>query len=171
MSENKGGTIEKVVARNREFALNYDAALLSPQPQMRLVVIACMDTRITLAALGLRPQDAHFIRNAGGIVTDDVLRSLFVSHYFLGTNEVMVINHTDCGLMKASEEEMHQRIEKQAGVAASSPVRFYAFSDVEKNVREQLEKLNAHSWVREELTMRGFVFDVKSGRLREVSAS
>ena len=105
-----------------------------------------MDTPITLAALGLRPQDAHFIRNAGGIVTDDVLRSLFVSHYFLGTNEVMVINHTDCGLMKASEEEMHKRIEQETGVTASSPVRFYAFSDVEKNVREQLEKLNAHNW-------------------------
>src|SRR5215813_13460217 len=122
MTESKRETIERVVARNREFALNYDAASLSPQPQLRLVVIACMDTRITLAALGLKPQDAHFLRNAGGIVTDDVLRSLFVSHYFLGTNEVMVINHTDCGLMKASEEEMHQRIEKQAGVAASSPV-------------------------------------------------
>lgn len=168
MTDNKRETIQKVLARNKEFALNYDAATLSPQPQMRLVVIACMDTRITLAALGLKPQDAHFIRNAGGIVTDDVLRSLLVSHYFLGTNEVMVINHTDCGLMKASEDEMHRRIEQEAGVAASSPVRFYAFSDVEKNVREQLEKLNAHSWVREELTIRGFVFDVHSGKLKEV---
>src|ERR1700722_18852130 len=168
LMETKRDTIQKVLARNQEFALNYDAAALSPQPQLRLVVIACMDTRITLAALGLKPQDAHFIRNAGGIVTDDVLRSLLVSHYFLGTNEVMVINHTDCGLMKASEDEMHRRIEQEAGVAASSPVRFYAFSDVEKNVREQLEKLNAHSWVREELTIRGFVFDVRSGRLKEV---
>ncbi len=169
MTEKKRDAIEDVLARNKEFALNYDAASLSPHPQRRLVVIACMDTRITLAALGLKPQDAHFLRNAGGIVTDDVLRSLFVSHYFLGTNEVMVINHTDCGLMKASEEDMHKHIERQAGVAASSPVRFYAFSDVEKNVREQLEKLNAHSWVREELTIRGFVFDVHSGKLREVT--
>jgi len=168
MIESKRDAIEKVVFRNQEFALNYDAASLSPHPQLRLVVIACMDTRITLAALGLKPQDAHFIRNAGGIVTDDVLRSLVVSHYFLGTNEVMVINHTDCGLMKTSEEGMHKHIEEQTGVAASSPVRFYAFSDVEKNVRDQLAKLNAHNWVREELTIRGFVFDVKSGRLREV---
>jgi carbonic anhydrase len=168
LMETKRDTIQKVLARNKEFALNYDAAALSPQPQLRLVVIACMDTRITLAALGLKPQDAHFIRNAGGIVTDDVLRSLLVSHYFLGTNEVMVINHTDCGLMKASEEDMHKRIEREAGVAPSSPVRFYAFSDVEKNVREQLEKLNAHSWVREELMIRGFVFDVRSGKLKEV---
>jgi carbonic anhydrase len=168
MTETERDAIQRVLSCNREFALNYDAASLSPQPQLRLVVITCMDTRITLAALGLKPQDAHFIRNAGGIVTDDVLRSLFVSHYFLGTSEVMVINHTDCGLMKATEKEMHRYVEQQTGVAASSPVRFYAFSDVEKNVREQLEKLNAHNWVREELTIRGFVFDVKSGRLKEV---
>src|SRR5437763_1810945 len=101
MTTTRRDAIEKVVFRNREFALNYDPESISPQPRLRLVIISCMDTRITLAAMGLKPQDAHFIRNAGGIVTDDVLRSLFVSHYFLGTNEVMVINHTDCGLMKA----------------------------------------------------------------------
>ena len=97
--ESKPGTIDKVVFHNQKFALNYDPALISPEPRLRLVVVTCMDTRITLGALGLKPQDAHFIRNAGGIVTEDVLRSLFVSHYFLGTSEVMVINHTDCGLM------------------------------------------------------------------------
>src|SRR5215470_11679783 len=117
--------IDEILSHNSQFALNYEPELVSPRPRLRLAVIACMDTRITLKALGLTPQDAHFIRNAGGIVTDDVLRSLFVSHYFLGTNEVMVINHTDCGLMKASEEEMHKRIEQEAGVAANSPVRFY----------------------------------------------
>ncbi len=167
MLETNHDAIEKVLAHNQEFARNYDGAL-SPEPQLRLVVITCMDTRITLAALGLKPQDAHFIRNAGGIVTDDVLRSLLISHYFLGTNQVMVINHTDCGLMKASEDEMHRHIERQTSVASSSPIRFHAFSDVEKNVREQMEKLNAHNWVREALTIRGFVFDVKSGRLKEV---
>jgi carbonic anhydrase len=161
-------TIGKVLRRNAEFALNYDPQLISPRPRMNLAVLACMDTRITLAALGLKPQDAHFIRNAGGIVTDDALRSLLVSHYFLGTNEVMVINHTDCGLMKASEEEMHKTVEREAGLPPSSPVRFYAFSDVEKNVREQLAKLEEHSWVRQELTIRGFVFDVQTGKLKEV---
>src|SRR3954453_51451 len=155
-------TIDRVLRRNAEFALNYDPEFISPRPRMNLAVLACMDTRITLAALGLKPQDAHFIRNAGGIVTDDALRSLLVSHYFLGTNEVMVINHTDCGLMKASEEDMHTHIEKEAGVTASAPVLFYAFSDVERNVREQLFKLRSHSWIREELTIRGFVFDVKT---------
>ncbi|MGZ4814924.1 MAG: beta-class carbonic anhydrase [Terriglobales bacterium] len=161
-------TIDKILRRNAEFALNYDPEFISPRPRMNLAVIACMDTRITLAALGLKPQDAHFIRNAGGIVTDDAIRSLIVSHYFLGTNEVMVINHTDCGLMKASEEAMHKHIEEQAGVTSNAPIRFHAFSDVEKNVREQLAKLRAHSWIREELTIRGFVFDVKTGKLKEV---
>ena len=161
--------IDKVLRRNADFALNYDPNFISPRPGMNLAILMCMDTRITLAALGLKPQDAHFIRNAGGIVTDDALRSLIVSHYFLGTNEVMVINHTDCGLMKASEAEMQKHIEKEAGVAASAPVQFHAFSDVEKNIREQMAKLRSHSWIREGLTIRGFVFDVKSGKLREVS--
>src|SRR5215475_7701368 len=128
MNKTKHDAIQKVLSRNQDFALNYDAASLSPQPQLRLVVIACMDTRITLAALGLRPQDAHFIRNAGGIVTDDVLRSLIISHYFLGTTEVMLINHTDCGLMKNNEHEMQNFIEREAGVASSAPIKFHAFS-------------------------------------------
>lgn len=161
--------IDKVLQRNAAFALNYDPELISPRPRMKLAVLACMDTRITLAALGLKPQDAHFIRNAGGIVTDDALRSLLVSHYFLGTNEVMVINHTDCGLMKASEQAMHEAVEREAGLPPNTPVRFYAFSDVEQNVREQLSKLEAHSWIRKELTIRGFVFDVKTGKLTEVA--
>jgi carbonic anhydrase len=162
-------TIDKVLRRNADFALNYDPLLVSPRPRMALAVIACMDTRISLAALGLKPQDAHFIRNAGGIVTDDALRSLMVSHYFLGTQEVMVINHTDCGLMKASEQEMHDRVEREAGLPSNSPVRFHAFSDVEANVGEQLKKLKSHNWIRDRLTIRGFVFDVQTGHLREVA--
>jgi carbonic anhydrase len=127
-----------------------------------------MDTRLGLHVLGLEPQDAHMIRNAGGIVTDDALRSLLISHYMLGTNEVMVINHTDCGLMKAGEQEMHDHIEKAAGLPPNSPIHFYAFRDVEKNVRDQMEKLRSHSWVRKEMQIRGFVFDVATGKLREV---
>jgi len=163
-------TIDEILRRNSKFALNYAPELISPKPRLRLTVIACMDTRITLESLGLMPQDAHFIRNAGGIATDDALRSLLVSHYLLGTTEVMVINHTDCGLMRMSEQEMQKDIEQQAGVAASSPVCFHAFKDVESNVREQLKKLNAHSWIQKELTIRGFVFDVRTGRLKEVAA-
>jgi carbonic anhydrase len=162
-------SIDAVLAANKLFALDYDPSVISPRPRLRLAVLTCMDTRISRRALGLNAGDAHLIRNAGGIVTDDAIRSLLVSHYLLGTQEFMIINHTDCGLMKATEEELHQTIERRAGIPANSPVRFHAFSDVEKNVREQLSRLTAHSWVREEvIKIRGFVFDVQSGALKEV---
>ncbi len=160
--------IDDVLSANSRVALSYEPNKVSPRPGKHLAILTCMDTRISLAALGLEPQDAHMIRNAGGIVTVDALRSLLVSHYMLGTNEVMVINHTDCGMMKASEEEMHAKIEQAAGLPPSSPVRFYAFQDVEANVREQVKKLEAHSWVRHDLMIRGFVFDVSTGKLREI---
>jgi carbonic anhydrase len=161
--------IESVIRANLAFAIDYDPTVVSPSPRMHLAVLTCMDTRLSRAALGLDAGDAHLIRNAGGIVTDDALRSLLVSHYLLGTNEIMIINHTDCGLMKASEEELQRTIESKAGVPASSPVHFYAFSDVEKNVREQVAKLSAHSWIKEDkIPIRGFVFDVASGRLQEL---
>lgn len=163
-------SIDRLVEANKRFALDYDPSVISPRPRLRLAILTCMDTRISRAALGLRAGDAHLIRNAGGIVTDDAIRSLLVSHYLLGTQEFMIINHTDCGLMKATEEELHKTIERRAGIAANSPVRFHAFSDVEKNVREQLSRLTQHSWVREEvIKIRGFVFDVQTGALREIS--
>ena len=126
-----------------------------------------MDTRLSYRAMGLQPGDAHLIRNAGGIVTNDVLRSLVVSKYLLGTREIMIVNHTDCGMMKATDEEMHQRIENEAGMPPSEPLSFHAFTDVHENVRRQMHKLLSHSWTRDSL-VRGFVFDVGDGRLREV---
>jgi carbonic anhydrase len=127
-----------------------------------------MDTRLTKQTLGLGDGDAHIIRNAGGIVTDDALRSLLVSHYLLGTEEFMVINHTDCGLMRSTEEELRSMIERNTGTACVSPERFYAFKKPEENVRKQLEKLKSHPWVTKEIILRGFVYDVDSGRLKEV---
>lgn len=161
--------IDLVLRANHSFALDYDPTQVSPRPRMRLAVLTCMDTRLSRAALGLDAGDAHIIRNAGGIATDDAIRSLLLSHYVLGTQEFMLINHTDCGLMKASEEELHRRIEAKAGLPANSPVVFHAFSDVEANVRKQLESLRAHSWIRsDKILIRGFVFDVHTGRLTEV---
>jgi carbonic anhydrase len=160
--------IDDVLQSNAKVAIHYDPNAVSPRPTKHLSILTCMDTRLGLHVLGLEPQDAHIIRNAGGIVTDDALRSLLISHYLLGTNEVMVINHTDCGLMKATEEEMHRQIEQAAGLPPSSPLKFHAFKDVEKNVREQMQKLESHSWVRSDLKIRGFVFDVATGKLREV---
>ena len=160
--------IDDVLQANSRSAIFYEPNRVSPKPRKHLAILTCMDTRLGLHVLGLEPQDAHMIRNAGGIVTDDALRSLLVSHYLLGTTEVMVINHTDCGLMKATEEELHEQIERAAGIPSSSPLKFHAFKDVEKNVREQIQKLESHSWVRSDLKIRGFVFDVHTGKLREV---
>ena len=160
--------IDNVLRANSTYALEHDPHELSPRPRRKLSVLMCMDTRLERKTLGLEPGDAHFIRNAGGIVTEDALRSLLVSHYLLGTEEIMVINHTDCGLMKATEPELHTLIEAKAGGPANMPVKFHAFTDVEQNVREQLHKLAAHSWIRKEINIRGFVYDVLTGRLKEV---
>jgi carbonic anhydrase len=160
--------IDEVLAANAAYKETHDPRQYSPEPRRKLAVLMCMDTRLDRHALGIDFGDAHFIRNAGGIATDDAIRSLLISHYMLGTEEVMVINHTDCGLQKASEEEMQALIQEKAGKPANIPVRFHAFKDVAKNVHEQLERLASHSWVRKELILRGFVYDVKTAHLTEV---
>ncbi len=160
--------IDEVLKANREYALEHDPDKVSPRPTRKLAILTCMDTRLGRATMGLAPQDAHIIRNAGGIVTDDAIRSLLLSHYLLGTEEIMIINHTDCGLMKGSEKELHDTIEKKAGMPANFPVKFHAFSNPEENVREQMRRLQHHSWTRE-VKVRGFVFDVKTGKLNEVT--
>src|SRR5947209_11522122 len=137
--------IDRVLAANERFALDYDPKNLSPVPRRGLAVLTCMDTRLSRKSLGLEPQDAHIIRNAGGVVTEDAIRSLLVSHYILGTKEVMIINHTDCGLMKFTESALHEKIEGLAGLPPSDPVHFYAFQDVEANVREQLRRSEEHT--------------------------
>src|SRR6266704_4353190 len=105
--------LDEFLVANEIYLRPHDLRKLTPRPERKLAILTCMDTRLSIRTLGLKTGDAHIIRNAGGIVTDDALRSLLVSHYFLGTNEVMVINHTDCGLMTASEEEMHKTVERE----------------------------------------------------------
>src|SRR5215469_6724404 len=109
--------IDAVVAANEVYARTHELRPLTPRPQRKLAVLTCMDTRLSIRTLGLKTGDAHIIRNAGGIVTDDSLRSLLVSHYLLGTEEFMVINHTDCGLMHSNEEDLRGRIQRAAGTA------------------------------------------------------
>jgi carbonic anhydrase len=127
-----------------------------------------LDTRLSIRTLGLKTGDAHIIRNAGGIVTEDILRSLVVSQYLLGTEEIMVINHTDCGLMHTSEQDLRARIQNRTGTTAVAPASFYTFQNIEENVRHQLQKLRAHPWIPESVAVRGFVYDVTSGRLLEI---
>src|SRR5919109_1111390 len=156
--------IDRILEANRRFSLDYDPTALSPRPRLRLAVVTCMDTRLSRKSLGLAHGDAHLIRNAGGIVTDDVVRSLLVSHYLLGTNEFAVINHTDCGLLR-SREELQAQIVAKAGLR--EPVDFHAFADVEQNARQQAHKLRSLVWVaNEKIIVRGFVFDVGTGALK-----
>jgi carbonic anhydrase len=160
--------IDEVLAANQTYAQTHELRQLTPRPARKLAVLTCMDTRLSIRTLGLKTGDAHIIRNAGGIVTDDSLRSLLVSHYLLGTEEFMVINHTDCGLMHTTEEKLRDKIRNQAGTAAVAPAFFYAFQDVDENVRQQVQKLGTHPWVPKSVAIRGFVYDVATGVLREI---
>ena len=128
-----------------------------------------MDARLTVEqALGLKTGDAHIIRNAGGIVTEDALRSLIISHYLLGTQEFMVINHTDCGMLTFKDEDLKKQLQEKTQTTAAIPEAFHAFSDLEKNVKEQVEKIKSHPWMPKDVTVRGFVYDVREGKLHEV---
>ena len=162
--------IDEVLRANEAYARNHELRHLSPRPRRGLVVLTCMDTRLGKLTLGLADGDAHILRNAGGIVTDDVIRSLVVSHFLLGTAECMIINHTDCGLMRQREDELRKLVVERAGAESEAPARFFAFDDLDENVRRQMQKLRVHPWVPRELPVRGFVYDVKTGRLREVAA-
>jgi carbonic anhydrase len=139
---------------------------LSPRPSGKVAVLACMDTRLDLfAMLGLSRGDAHIIRNAGGLVTDDAIRSLSVSQRLLGTEEVVVVMHDGCGLLGASEDEFAR------GLAADGVLpgwRLGAFDDVERTLRQSLERLRSSPELPRRERIRGFVFDPESGRLREV---
>jgi carbonic anhydrase len=160
--------IDEVLVANEIYSRTHELSKLTPRPERKLAVLTCMDTRLSIRTLGLKTGEAHIIRNAGGIVTDDAVRSLLVSHYLLGTEEIMVINHTDCGLMHTSEQDLRTRIENRTGTAALAPAFFYAFQNIEENVRQQLQKLRSHPWIPKQVPVRGFVYDVSSGRLREI---
>ena len=163
--------IDEVVRANEKYARKHRPEQLSPRPRRKLAVLTCMDTRLSRAALGLAEGDAHILRNAGGIVTEDALRSLLISHHLLGTEEFMIINHTDCGLMGASEEEIRERIRSRiGGDVPAPPPSFHSFTDLFENVRRQIEKVRSHPWVPKKVPVRGFVYDVATGLLREVFA-
>lgn len=128
-----------------------------------------MDARLTVEQiLGLNTGDAHVIRNAGGIVTEDALRSLIISHHLLGTQEFLIINHSDCGMLTFRDEELRRRLEKETGTAVVAPVHFHAFPDLEDNVRRQIERVRSHPWIPKQIPVRGFIYDVQKGKLREV---
>lgn len=163
---------DDVLAANQKYAQNFPLGNLALPPKRKLAVVACMDARLTIEQfLGLKTGEAHIIRNAGGIVTDDALRSLILSHHLLGTQEFMVINHTDCGMLTFRDEDLLAKLETDTGAAPTVPSRFFAFSDLEKNVRQQVRRIQSHPWIPKQVSVRGFIYDVKTGQLQEVAAA
>ena len=161
---------DEVLAANQQYASKFDKGGLAMPPAKKLAILACMDARLTVEQLlGLKTGDAHIIRNAGGIVTEDVLRSLIISQQLLGTQEVMIINHTDCGMLTFTDKALRTRLQNATGKLAVAPAGFYAFDDVEQNVLDQVHKLRSHPWIPQQITVRGFVYEVKSGRLKEIT--
>jgi carbonic anhydrase len=164
------GVIDEVLTANENYARSFTQGSLSLPPARKLAVVACMDARLMVdQILGFQTGDVHVIRNAGGIVTGDALRSLILSHHLLGTQEFMIINHTDCGMLTFKDEEVRQKLQQSTGATASVPAHFHAFSDLEANIRQQVQKVKSHPWVPNHVPVRGFIYDVKTGRLREVA--
>ncbi|MGA7908311.1 MAG: carbonic anhydrase [Candidatus Sulfotelmatobacter sp.] len=160
---------DELLRANEQFVKSFNLGNLAVKPKRRVAVLACMDSRILFErCLGLKPGDAHMIRNAGGIATDDALRSLIVSHHLLDTQEFIIINHTDCGLLKVREDELKKKLAEKMGAPASEPAEFHAFDDLEENVRRQVRRVRSHPWIPKHIPVRGFVYDVKTGKLAEV---
>jgi len=152
---------------NESYSGSFDKGDLPLPPGRKVAVLACMDARLDPArALGLEEGDAHVIRNAGGVVTDDALRSLAISQNLLGTEEIVLIHHTDCGMLTFTDDELADRLESETG---SRPEwRAHAFSDLEADVRASIEKIRSNPFVPRTDSVRGFVYEVESGKLREV---
>ena len=118
--------------------------------------------------LGLAEADVDMIRNFGTVIDDDAVRSLVLSTRLLGSREIMIINHTDCGMLKFTDSDMEDRLRKDTGQAPIAPAKFYSFTNAEENTKEQIEKARSHPWISADVPIRGFVYDVKTGRLSEV---
>jgi carbonic anhydrase len=118
--------------------------------------------------LGLAAADVDMIRNFGTVIDDDAVRSLVLSTRLLGTREIMIINHTDCGMLRFTDSELEDRLRKETGRAPIAPARFYSFTDAEANTKEQIQKTRSHPWISTDVPVRGFVFDENTGRLSEV---
>lgn len=157
----------RILAENERYAAQFDHSALPLPPGRKLAVLACMDARLTVEdVLGLRTGDAHIIRNAGGLATDDAIRSLVISQNLLGTEEVIVIEHTGCGMLTFQDDDVHRDLVKKTGTDVD--LAFHAFPDVESNLREQVRRIRAHPWVKD-VPVHGLVFEVETGRLREVA--
>ena len=145
-----------------------DKADLPLPPGRKTAVVACMDARLNVyGALGLSEGDAHVIRNAGGVVTDDAIRSLAISQRLLGTEEIILIHHTDCGMLTFNDDDFKASIERDTGIRPAWAAE--AFGDLEGDVRQSIARIKASPFIPNKDSVRGFVYEVETGRLREVS--
>lgn len=161
---------DEFVAANAGYAERFTHGDLPMPPSRRVAVLTCMDARLDPAAfLGLQPGDAHVIRNAGGRASDDAIRSLAISQQLLGTREVVVIHHTDCGMLTFTNDQLRSKLREELGADASA-IDFLPFKDLEQSVRDDLHRI-AESPFLLDVPVSGFIYDVRSGRLLPVSAS
>jgi carbonic anhydrase len=159
--------IDELVANNEAFAASSSARHLDVRPNRQLVIVTCMDSRMDVfATLGLREGEAHVLRNAGGVITDDVIRSLAVSQRRMGTREVMLIHHTDCGMQALTDDGFRAELQQASGLAPAFAIE--SFTDLEANVRQSILRVRRSPFLLHRDVVRGFVYDVDTHRLREV---
>jgi carbonic anhydrase len=160
-------TIDQLLENNRTFADGRSDQQLDAKPSRQLVVVACMDCRLDVsAALGLGDGEAHVLRNAGGVITDDVIRSLAISQRRLGTREVMLIHHTKCGMQTISDDGFRQELLEATGL--TPPFAIESFGDVEEDLRQSIRRVRSSPFIPYRDDVRGFVYDVDTHRLREI---
>jgi carbonic anhydrase len=159
---------DSLLANNTAYAASFDKGDLPLPPAKKVAVVACMDARLNVfSALGLQEGDAHVIRNAGGVVTDDEIRSLAISQRLLGTEEIILIHHTDCGMLMFTDDEFKRAIQDEVGIKPEWAAE--SFTDLDEDVRQSIARITASPFVPHKDNVRGFVYDVTTGALREVS--
>jgi carbonic anhydrase len=160
-------TTDELLAHNQDYASSFDKGDLPVPPARKVAVVACMDARLNVyGLLGLQEGDAHVIRNAGGVVTDDAVRSLAISQRLLGTEEIILIHHTGCGMLTFSDDDFKAAIENDTGIRP--PWAAEAFGDLDRDVRQSVARVKASPFIPRKDSVRGFVYEVETGRLREV---
>ena len=161
---------DELVHNNETYAHNFKKGDLPLPPAKHVAVLACMDARLDVhKILGLQEGDAHVIRNAGGVATDDAIRSLVISQRLLGTNEIILIHHTDCGMLTFKDDEVKRQIESDTGIRPAFALE--AFPDLEEDVRQSIARIQASPFIPNKSSVRGFVYDVRTGRLDEVTSA
>jgi carbonic anhydrase len=160
-------TTDDVLQNAEQYASSFDKGDLPMPPARKLVVVACMDARlIPTKVLGLQEGDAHVIRNAGGVVTDDTIRSLAISQHKLGTEEIILIHHTDCGMLTFRDDDFREELQDETGVKPAWAAE--SFTDLDRDLRQSIERIRNSPFVPNK-NVRGFVYEVETGKLREVS--